>query len=144
MGAAIGFFLKRHLTTLPLQAPRHVVDVYTEADLVTDRPNPAEYAKYGTADFAEAAGSNDGALPLPGPFIPATEDQAPAEDDPAGGGGPMPGDLCVRLDGGALPKEPAASAPSTSRTSSSPHSSTTRPPPREVLGLGQGLHPCSS
>ena len=39
------------------------------------------------------------------PPTPAPDDQAPAEDDPAGDGGPMPGDTSLRLDSGALPKE---------------------------------------
>ena len=39
------------------------------------------------------------------PLTAAPEDQAPAGDDPAGGGGPMLGDPDVRLDSGALPKE---------------------------------------
>ena len=95
----------RYLAGLLYQALRHLFETYTAAASITDRPDPTEYAEYGTAAFADAAGANDEELPLPEPLTPAPDDQAPTGDDPAGGDGPVLGDLSVRLDSGALPKE---------------------------------------
>ena len=49
----------RHLAALLYQALRNLLEAYTEAASITDRPGPNKYAEYGTAAFAEAAGAND-------------------------------------------------------------------------------------
>ena len=82
----------RHLAALLNQAQRHKLKTYNEADSITVRPGSTEFAEYGTAASAEAAGANDEELFPPEPPTPAPEDQAPAEDDPAGGDGPVLGD----------------------------------------------------
>ena len=82
----------RNLAAFLYQALRHLFETFTEAASITDRSGPTEYAEYGTAAFAEAAGANDGELFPPEPPTPAPENQAPARDDPAGGDGPVLGD----------------------------------------------------
>ena len=49
----------RHLAALLYQALRHLFETYAEADSITVRPGATEFAEYGTAAFAEAAGAND-------------------------------------------------------------------------------------
>ena len=44
---------------------------------ITDRPDPTEYAEYGTAAFADAAGANNEELSPPEPLTPAPDYQAP-------------------------------------------------------------------
>ena len=50
----------RHLADLLYQALRYLFETYTEAASITDRPGPCEYAEYGTAAFADAAGPTTG------------------------------------------------------------------------------------
>ena len=64
----------RHLAALLHQAPRHLFETCTEAASITDRPDLSEFAEYGTAAFAEAAGANDEEPFTPGPLTPAPGD----------------------------------------------------------------------
>ena len=72
----------RHLAALLYQQLKHLSETYIETASITNRPGPTEYAEYGAAVFAEAAGANDEERPPPKPLTPAPEDQAPAGDDP--------------------------------------------------------------
>ena len=66
----------QHLAAFLSQALRHLFENFPEVASFTDRPDPTEYAEYGTAAFAEAAGAKDEEIPPPKPLTPAPENQS--------------------------------------------------------------------